>query len=187
MLRPSTEAVLPTYPSLDSARPATIIPGTRSSLSPAASATSQSTIAKGMNVVGNITGSDSLESLFIDGHVEGSVNLPMARVTVGINGLVNASIEARDIVVLGKVLGNVTASNFVDIRTQGYVIGEASAPRVRIEDGAFFKGKLDIRKQDLIAPAVIDIPAFVSEPGRLALMPQPEYRQRQMQPTRHAN
>jgi cytoskeletal protein CcmA (bactofilin family) len=186
MLRPSSEASLPTYPSLDSARPATIIPGSRSSLSTAVSAGSQSTIAKGLTVVGDITGGDALESLFIDGRVEGSVNLPGARVTVGINGMVTASIEARDIVVLGKVRGNVTASNFVDIRTQGYVIGEATAPRVRIEDGAFFKGKLDIRKTELIAEPVVQMPAFALEPG-MVLMAQPEYIQRQMQPFHQAN
>jgi len=76
----------------------------------------QATIGKGLTIKGEINGS---ESLYIDGKVEGSVNLPGNRVTVGRNGQVAASITAREIVVLGKVRGNVTATDRVDIRAEG--------------------------------------------------------------------
>ncbi len=105
----------------------------------------QATISKGLFVKGEITGS---ESLFIDGKVEGSINLPGNRVTVGRNGQVGASISAREIVVLGKVRGNVTATDRVDIRAEGALTGDVAAARISIEDGAFFKGGIDIRKPD---------------------------------------
>ena len=117
---------------------------------PAATPSDQATVGKGLVIKGEITGS---ESLFIDGKVEGSINLPGNRVTVGRNGQVSASITAREIVVLGKVRGNVTATDRVDIRAEGALTGDVSAARISIEDGAFFKGGIDIRKPDAKAGA----------------------------------
>ena len=114
----------------------------------------QATIGKGLFVKGEITGS---ESLFIDGKVEGSVNLPGNRVTVGRNGQVAAHITAREIVVLGKVRGNVTATDRVDIRAEGSLSGDVAAARISIEDGAFFKGGIDIRKPEG-KPVVAELP-----------------------------
>ena len=105
----------------------------------------QATISKGLFIKGEITGS---ESLFIDGKVEGSVMLSGNRVTVGRNGHVAASITAREVVVLGKVRGNVTATDRVDIRAEGSLTGDVAAARISIEDGAFFKGGIDIRKAE---------------------------------------
>lgn len=105
----------------------------------------QATVGKGLFIKGEITGS---ESLFVDGKVEGSINLPGNRVTVGRNGQVAANITAREIVVLGKVRGNVTATDRVDIRAEGSLSGDVAAARISIEDGAFFKGGIDIRKPD---------------------------------------
>jgi cytoskeletal protein CcmA (bactofilin family) len=103
----------------------------------------QATIGKSLVIKGEVTGS---ESLYIDGRVEGSINLAGNRVTVGRNGVVNANINAREIVVLGKVRGNLAASDRVDIRTEGSLTGDVVAQRISIEDGAYFKGGIDIRK-----------------------------------------
>jgi cytoskeletal protein CcmA (bactofilin family) len=103
----------------------------------------QATIGKSLVIKGEVTGS---ESLYIDGRVEGSINLPGNRVTVGRNGIVAANINAREVVVLGKVKGNLTASDRVDIRNEGSLTGDVVAQRISIEDGAFFKGGIDIRK-----------------------------------------
>jgi cytoskeletal protein CcmA (bactofilin family) len=120
-------------------------PGVESPVRSAVSAVDQATIGKGLFITGEITGA---ESLFIDGKVEGSINLPGNRVTVGRNGKVAASITAREIVVLGKVRGNVSASDRVDIRAEGALTGDVAAARISIEDGAFFKGGIDICKPD---------------------------------------
>ena len=116
----------------------------------------QATIGKGLFIKGEISGS---ESLFIDGKVEGSVNLPGNRVTVGRNGQVAASITAREIVVLGKVRGNMTATDRVDIRAEGSLSGDVAAARISIEDGAFFKGGIDIRKPEGKPSGVAPAPA----------------------------
>ncbi len=103
----------------------------------------QATIGKSLVVKGEVSGS---ESLYIDGKVEGSINLPGNRVTVGRNGQVAANVMAREIVVLGKVRGNCQATDRVDIRSEGSLTGDVIAARISIEDGAFFKGGIDIRK-----------------------------------------
>ena len=103
----------------------------------------QATIGKSLVIKGEVTGS---ESLYIDGRVEGSINLPGNRVTVGRNGVVSANISAREIVVLGKVRGNMNASDRVDIRGEGSLTGDVVSQRISIEDGAYFKGGIDIRK-----------------------------------------
>lgn len=109
----------------------------------AAVANDQATIGKSLVIKGEVTGS---ESLYIDGRVEGSIHLPGHRVTVGRNGQVSANINAREVVILGKVRGNLTAADRVDIRNEGALTGDVVAQRISIEDGAFFKGGIDIRK-----------------------------------------
>src|ERR1700691_4623204 len=138
-------------PSPEPARPATpstpsFDAGQRPAPPPApqgAATGEQATIGKSLVIKGEVTGS---ESLYIDGKVEGSISLAGNRVTVGRNGQVAANITAREIVVLGKVRGNVTASDRVDIRSEGSLTGDVTAQRISIEDGAFFKGGIDIRK-----------------------------------------
>jgi cytoskeletal protein CcmA (bactofilin family) len=103
----------------------------------------QATIGKSLVIKGEVTGS---ESLYIDGRVEGSINLPGNRVSIGRNGIVSANINAREIVVLGKVKGNLVAADRVDIRNEGSLTGDVVAQRISIEDGAYFKGGIDIRK-----------------------------------------
>jgi cytoskeletal protein CcmA (bactofilin family) len=108
----------------------------------------QATIGKSLVIKGEVTGS---ESLYIDGRVEGSINLSGNRVTVGRNGVVAANINAREIVVIGKVRGNLVASDRVDIRGEGSLTGDVIAQRISIEDGAFFKGGIDIQKPGSVA------------------------------------
>jgi cytoskeletal protein CcmA (bactofilin family) len=130
---------------------------------PAASA-EQATIGKSLFIKGEITGS---ESLFVDGKVEGTINLSGNRVTVGRNGQVAANITAREIVVLGKVRGNVSATDRVDIRAEGSLSGDVSAARISIEDGAFFKGGIDIRKAEgKSGPAPVAATPAPAEPAK---------------------
>jgi cytoskeletal protein CcmA (bactofilin family) len=103
----------------------------------------QATIGKSLVIKGEVTGS---ESLYIDGRVEGTINLPGNRVTVGRNGQIQANINAKEVVILGKVKGNLTASDRVDIRNEGSLAGDVVCQRISIEDGAYFKGSIDIRK-----------------------------------------
>ena len=137
---PTPEPTRPAAPPASSYEPPVRTP---SASAPTVAAGDQATIGKSLVVKGEVTGS---ESLYIDGKVEGAINLPGNRVTVGRNGQVSANITAREIVVLGKVRGNVTASDRVDIRSEGALTGDVTAQRISIEDGAFFKGGIDIKK-----------------------------------------
>src|SRR5215472_1807580 len=103
----------------------------------------QATIGKSLVIKGEVSGS---EALYIDGRVEGAINLPGHRVTVGRNGQVQANITAKEVVILGKVKGNVMASDRADIRNEGSLTGDVTCQRISIEDGAYFKGGIDIRK-----------------------------------------
>ena len=136
--RPATTP--PTPPSYEASASGTVRPPAGT---PAVPSGEQATIGKSLIVKGELSGS---ESLYIDGKVEGAINLPGNRVTVGRNGQVAANIMAREIVVLGKVRGNCQASDRVDIRSEGSLTGDVIAARISIEDGAFFKGGIDIRK-----------------------------------------
>jgi cytoskeletal protein CcmA (bactofilin family) len=143
-------------------RPAPAASPNESANRAAANTTDQASISKGLFIKGEITGS---ESLFIDGKVEGSINLNGNRVTVGRNGQVAASITAREVVVLGKVRGNVTATDRVDIRAEGALTGDVAAARISIEDGAFFKGGIDIRKPDQKPAAATPATSVTSSPA----------------------
>ena len=142
----------PTIPSTpEPTRPSAPSPSSYESVRPSATAVpavvvpagEQATIGKSLVIKGEVSGS---ESLYIDGKIEGTISLPGNRVTVGRNGQVAANIQAREVVVLGKVRGNVTASDRVDSRSEGSLTGDVAAARISIEDGAFFKGGIDIRK-----------------------------------------
>ena len=143
MWKPSQPEPSSPPPAPEPVRPAPPTTTVESANRAGATAAEQASISKGLFIKGEITGS---ESLFIDGKVEGSINLNGNRVTVGRNGVVSANINAREIVVLGKVRGNLTASDRVDIRSDGSLTGDVIAARISIEDGAFFKGGIDIRK-----------------------------------------
>jgi cytoskeletal protein CcmA (bactofilin family) len=134
----------------------------------------QASIGKGLIIKGEITGT---ESLFIDGKVEGTIALPGNRVTIGRNGQVASSIAAREIVILGKVRGNIVASDRVDIRAEGALTGDVTAARISIEDGAFFKGGIDIKKADAKPAAdakpLIDVKPFSATASTAPESPKP--------------
>ena len=158
---PSTpEPIRPTPPA--STTPVFEQPSSRIASPQAPTATGeQATIGKSLMIKGEVTGS---ESLYIDGRIEGTITLPGNRVTVGRNGQVAANISAREIVVLGKVRGNCQASDRIDIRSEGSLTGDVIAARISIEDGAFFKGGIDIRKpgDSKTAGATADQPQLVA-------------------------
>jgi cytoskeletal protein CcmA (bactofilin family) len=103
------------------------------------------TIGKSVVVKGELSGS---EDLFVDGEVEGSISLRGQSLTVGPNGHVRANIEARNVIVHGHVDGNLRASDRVDLRKSASLTGDISTARISIEDGAYFKGTIDIQKTE---------------------------------------
>jgi cytoskeletal protein CcmA (bactofilin family) len=92
------------------------------------------------------------EDLTIDGELEGTLELQEHRLTIGPNGKVQASIKAREVVVLGTVHGNIEASEKIDIRKDAKLVGDLRTARILIEDGAYFKGSIDIQKAEVSRP-----------------------------------
>jgi cytoskeletal protein CcmA (bactofilin family) len=110
---------------------------------PTASRSNQAHIGKSVVVKGEISGS---EDLYVDGEVRGSIELRDHGLTVGPNGKVDANVIAREIVVHGTLNGNVQAADKIEIRKTGSILGDLSTARIIIEDGAYFKGSIDILK-----------------------------------------
>ena len=100
-------------------------------------------IGKSVKVVGEIF---TKEDLYVDGDIEGTIESQDNKVTIGPNGRVQANIRAREVIILGQVQGNVDTSDKVDIRKDAKLVGNITTARISIEDGAFFKGGIDIRK-----------------------------------------
>ena len=120
-------------------------------------------IGKSVMIKGQIF---SREDLTIDGEVEGSVELHEHRLTVGPHGKLQAGVKAREIVVLGSVHGNVEASDKIDIRKDARLVGDIKTARIVIEDGAYFKGSIDIARPETTKPAATPAPKpMVSTPS----------------------
>ena len=96
-----------------------------------------------LHVKGEITGN---EDLSIDGTVEGLVHLEERKLTVGASAKVTADIIAREVVVYGNVKGNLRARDRIEIKKDGSVVGDLTTARIMIEDGAYFKGSIEIDK-----------------------------------------
>jgi cytoskeletal protein CcmA (bactofilin family) len=104
----------------------------------------------------------SREDLTIDGEVEGTVELQEHRLTVGPNGKVLAGIKAKEVVVLGTIHGNVETTDKIDIRKDAKLVGDIKTARVVIEDGAYFKGNIDIVRAEVPKPQVAPKPQPVA-------------------------
>jgi cytoskeletal protein CcmA (bactofilin family) len=102
-------------------------------------------IGKSVVIKGELSGS---EDLFLDGLVEGTIALKGNSLTVGPNGQVKASIDAKGVVVQGKLEGNIQATDRVELRKSASVTGDIATQRISIEEGAFLKGKVEIHRTD---------------------------------------
>ncbi len=90
---------------------------------------------------GDLTGDEDLE---IEGRVEGQVKLPNHQLTIGAHGRVTAQVEAKHVVVIGHVSGNVSASERVEVQATGIVDGDIAAPRLLIAEGAVVNGSISM-------------------------------------------
>lgn len=112
---------------------------------PATSPLDQANIGRSLVIKGEVTGA---ESLFIDGRIEGTINFPENRVTVGRNGNVAANITAKEVVIMGKVHGNVDCADRLDIRSEGLLAGDVITHRISVEEGAILKGGVEVRNSE---------------------------------------
>ena len=126
------------------------------------SSRNSATIGKAVKIIGQIF---SKEDLYVDGDVEGTIECQDNKLTIGPNGKLQAGVRAREVVVLGQVKGNVDANDRIDIRKDARLVGDIKTARIVIEDGAYFKGSIDIVKPDAAkTAAAAGQPAAVAVP-----------------------
>ena len=114
----------------------------------------QATIGKAVKINGQIC---SKEDLYVDGDVEGTIELQKHRLTIGPNGKVRCNVKAREVVVLGNIQGNIDASDKLEVRKDAWVVGDIKTARLVIDDGAYFKGSIDVVKPEP-AQSVLSFP-----------------------------
>jgi cytoskeletal protein CcmA (bactofilin family) len=102
-------------------------------------------IGKSVIIKGELSGS---EDLYIDGQVEGSIELQGNNLTVGPHGQVKANVNAKGVIIQGKVEGNIKATERAELRKSAVAIGDVTTQRMAIEEGAYFKGRVDIQREN---------------------------------------
>lgn len=102
----------------------------------------QATIGRSVVIKGEVSGA---EPLYVDGRIEGTVNFAESRVTVGRSGVIVANINAKEVVIMGAVTGNIHCTDRLDIRSEGSLAGDVVTPRICVEDGAVLKGAVEVR------------------------------------------
>ncbi len=123
-------------------------------------------LGKNVTVKGQIF---AREDLTIDGEVEGTVECHEHRLTIGPNARVQAGLKAREIIIQGSIHGNVDATDKIDIKKEAKLVGDIKTSRIVIEDGAYFKGSIDISKPN---PAAKPAPASATPPPQQVQPPQ---------------
>jgi len=122
-------------------------------------------IGKSVKVVGQIY---TKEDLFVDGTVEGTVEASEHKLTIGPHGTMQASIKAREVLALGTIQGNVEAYERLEIRKDAKLVGDIRTARIIIEDGAYFKGSIDIIKPEPVKAAPKQPAAAAAAPAAAA-------------------
>ncbi len=110
------------------------------SRTPGADSRNATAIGKAVKIVGQIIAKEDLQ---IDGDVEGAIEAQDCKITIGSSGRIQASILARDIVVVGQVQGDIVARGKVELRKDSRLVGDVTSPRIVLDDGAQVKGKVD--------------------------------------------
>ncbi len=121
-------------------------------------------IGQSIQIKGELSGN---EDLTVEGKVEGKIVLKDHNLTIGANGRITAEIQAKTVMVVGEVVGNITADDKVEIAATGSMKGDIVAPRVALADGARFKGSIDMDRK----PGAPGVPPLSPKPGGLPGQP----------------
>ena len=125
-------------------------------------------IGKSITIKGDLTGE---EDLVVEGKVDGKIDLPQNELTIGANGNVQADVHAKTVMVIGRVAGNVSASDRVEFQSTGIVEGDVRAPRLVVQEGAVVNGSIAMEsKPGTARPASAQpkAPGAIAGPGQPA-------------------
>jgi cytoskeletal protein CcmA (bactofilin family) len=153
--QPEKPAYVPSTPAVEPQRRETISMSSPNRsfesepVTPRGGSVGSAALGKNVTVKGQIF---AREDLTIDGEVEGTVECHEHRLTIGPNARVQAGLKAREIVIQGSIQGNVDATDKIDIKKEAKLVGDIKTSRIVIEDGAYFKGSIDISKPNAARP-----------------------------------
>jgi cytoskeletal protein CcmA (bactofilin family) len=125
-------------------------------------------IGKSISLKGDLSGN---EDVVVEGHVEGRIDLPNNQLTIGANGSIAAEVHAKTVIVIGKVTGNVGASERIEIQATGLVNGDVSAPRLVVQEGAVVNGSIEMGTKKPAAGQQTPTPIGVSAVGEKKALP----------------
>jgi cytoskeletal protein CcmA (bactofilin family) len=123
-------------------------------------------IGKSVIIKGELSGS---EDLYLDGEIEGTIELHQNSVTVGPNGRIRAHVHAKEVIIHGKVDGNIRGNDRVELKRSAVLVGDIVTQRVSIEDGAYFKGSIDIQREGKSEPRANPSYAAAASPSGVAV------------------
>lgn len=146
---PDQEPASPLAGATGAAGPGPALPGSIKASGPAAEkrpmrGEAMANIGKSISIKGDLTGE---EDVLVEGKVEGKVNLPNNELTIGANGRVDADVHAKTVLVIGRVSGNVSGSERVEIQASGIVEGDVRAPRLVVQEGAQLNGSIQMTNE----------------------------------------
>jgi cytoskeletal protein CcmA (bactofilin family) len=107
--------------------------------------TSMANVGKSITIKGDLTGD---EDVLVEGRVEGKIELPQNQLTVGANGVVEAHVEAKTVIIVGRISGDVVANERLEVQGTGVVDGDVKAPRLVVEEGAVLNGSIAMTKKE---------------------------------------
>jgi cytoskeletal protein CcmA (bactofilin family) len=168
VLKPVQPAYIPVVSESPGREPIMSSPIRTFDAEPAPRSGGAATLGKNVTVKGQIF---SREDLVVDGEVEGTIECQEHKLTIGPNAKVQAGLRARDIVIFGSIQGNVEALDKIDIKKEAKLVGDIKTSRIMIEDGAYFKGSIDITKgtaapaRTVASPVTAGAPAAPITPG----------------------
>jgi len=163
---PQNPVAAPSAPSFaESKKEAVPVSSMPSARSDADTRSGMASIGKAVKIVGQIF---SKEDLYVDGDLEGTVELLEHKLTVGPNGNIHAGVKAREVVALGTIQGNVEAADRIEIRKDARLVGDIRTARIFIEDGAYFKGSIDIIKPEPARAAAVKPQPTAPQPAPAA-------------------
>jgi len=164
--QPPAQPIKP-QPAKETSPMSTVVPS-RPTESFEATRAGNAVLGKSVVVKGQIL---SREDLTIDGEVEGTIEMQEHRLTIGPNGKVRASVKAKEVIVLGTLHGNVETGDRIDIRKEAKLVGDIRTARIVIEDGAYFKGNVDIVRAEVPKAAAASPAASAPRPQAPAVTP----------------
>src|SRR5713101_6125614 len=121
--------------------------------SPGSTIRTPASLGPGLKIKGELIGHEDLK---LEGKIEGAISLGGHRLNVGSTAHIHANIVAREVVVAGEVTGNVNAPDRIELKKGGSVVGDLTTARIVIEDGAFFKGAIEIDSSNTQVGADLD-------------------------------